>query len=410
MATGLALTAFGGGAMVATPINEFLLDAFFQLPTYLGTVDQVQMVTEAGKRFAEVGGQLKEVVVATATDLKHVPASLAAEPGVYVVGTGNSGAARTFMTLGTAYFASMCAGAMMQRVPADNWKPAGWTPPTANDAAAQMVATKSVHYNTALKTPQFYFLWGAVVGNAITGVTVISCAKTLMNDIFGSALPLIVTGGFAATYVAALSGSNMIGRLGWANLSDFTGRKNMYYLFGLGVPICIAIPTLTNMVVTHPGVTPLVAFYGSTALLVSFYGGTFSVLPAYIADIFGPKHCGAIHGRLLTAWSAAAIGGPSILTFFRSRSYNKAVDELAAKVDPQDFQDLFGAPMSELHNLVATKTVTINQLMELVPEGTLDPTPALYNDALYSMAGVLAMAMVCNAMMRPVDPKFQLKQ
>ncbi len=117
----------------------------------------------------------------------------------------------------------------------------------------------------------------------------------------------------------------MFGRLGWAAASDYIGRKRTYMLFGLGVPICVLVPTLTATVATSHAVVPLVIFYGGVVTVVSFYGGLFSVLPAYIADIFGPKHVGAIHGRALTAWSGAAIIGPSLMSYLRNESYEKAI-------------------------------------------------------------------------------------
>ena len=129
----------------------------------------------------------------------------------------------TFLTLGAGYWFMMMTGAFFQWVPAEGWAPKGWTPPPPDDNA--LITTRNVDATTALRTPQFYLLWTAVFGNAIAGVSVISCAKTLMNDTFSAALPAVVTGGFAASYVAALSAGNMFGRLGWASASDYLGRK-----------------------------------------------------------------------------------------------------------------------------------------------------------------------------------------
>ena len=143
-----------------------------------------------------------------------------------VVGSGSSGVAATFLTLGCGYFAMMLTGAMMQRVPQEGWLPSGWDPSSAETTS--LVTDKNVDATTVLKTPQFYLLWTAVFGNAIAGVSVISCAKTMMNDTFSAALPAVVTGGFAASYVAALSAGNMLGRLGWASASDYLGRKRTY--------------------------------------------------------------------------------------------------------------------------------------------------------------------------------------
>ena len=121
--------------------------------------------------------------------------------------------------------------------------------------------------------------------------------------------------------------------------------------------------------------------------------------------MFGQKHAGAIHGRALTAWSAAALSGPSLMTYLRQGSYGDAVHALAGKVDPADFQSKFGAPMQDLQSLVEAKSVTISNLLEIAPPGTLDPTPGIYNTTMYSMGGILCCAVVCNALMGPVNPR-----
>jgi hypothetical protein len=395
--------------MLATPINEFLLNTYFELPQYLGTADQVSLVTEAGRRFADVDGTLKEVVIATSADVSNVP--VPAQPGVYVVGTGSTGAAKTFFTLGAGYLVSMNIGAFMQRVPREGWTPPNWVVPTDDNRSTKMISSGNVHHNEALKTPQFYMLWTSVACYATAGVSVIACAKTMMTDIFAAALPAIVTGAFAASYVAALSGANMAGRLFWANASDMLSRKRTYLIFGLvSVPVLGLMPELTSATVANPSAALLGLFYGSTAVIVSFYGGVFAVLPAYISDMFGQKHVGAIHGRLLTAWSAAAIGGPNVLTTLRSGSHEKAITDLAATVDPGVFERSFGAPVTDLASLIATKTVTIPQLMEIVPSGVVDPSPTLYNTTLYAMAGLAAVAMASNAMMKPVNKKHYIQE
>eukprot|EP00055_Hartaetosiga_balthica_P007345 m.25085 g.25085 ORF g.25085 m.25085 type:complete len:189 (+) comp5728_c0_seq2:1502-2068(+) len=159
-----------------------------------------------------------------------------------------------------------------------------------------------------------------------------------------------------------------------------------------------------------PGLLPLYAFSGATAVALTFYGGLFSVLPAYLADLFGEKHVGAIHGRQLTAWSAAALGGPMLLSALRERSYNESVYDLIDKVSDTDFAAKFGAGKDAVEQLVAMKTVTITSLMDIAPAGTLDPTPGLYNTTLYSMAGLLTCAVICNALIKPVDPKHFIQE
>lgn len=192
LATGLGLTAFGAGAALAAPVIQYMLAANFVAPDYLGTVADVAITLDSsGKMLAETGAGVQEVVVATTADLKGVPGDLA--EGVYVAGTGSTGASTAFLTLAGAYGASMLVGAAGNRTPHPDWKPAGWTPPSEDSA---MIAKNDVDHVTALKTPQFYLLWTAVMGNAVAGMTLLSAAKTTMGDVFGAALPAVVTGAF----------------------------------------------------------------------------------------------------------------------------------------------------------------------------------------------------------------------
>ena len=220
LATGLALMAFGGGAMVAAPLNEYLFSRFKRLPEYLGPESAVKTVVEHGRRFADVGGTMREVLVASASDVATLPG---VAEGVYVLGTGSSGVGTAFLALATGYGVAMFSGAAGSRVPAPGWLPDGYTPPKEDTA---MVTSANVHHNTALRTPQFYLLWTAVAGNAVAGLTVLSCAKTMMGDIFSSALPAIVTGGFAASYVAALScGNSECPGGGWSVCRQICARR-----------------------------------------------------------------------------------------------------------------------------------------------------------------------------------------
>ncbi len=229
MATGMAIMGFGGGAMIATPIKETLLGVFYKAPQYLGAEGAVNLVTEGGRRMAEVSGHMVEVVVASAKQLASAPGPL--QEGVYVAGTGNTGAAMTFFTLGIGYFIVMMIAAFSYRVPREGWVPAGWTPPTAEAASRKMITQNDVHIDQALKTPQFYLLWIVLCFNVTAGIGVIGVAKTMMTEIFGTTLPRIVDASFAATYVFMISVFNMVGRFFWASTSDFIGRKNTYHIF-----------------------------------------------------------------------------------------------------------------------------------------------------------------------------------
>lgn len=132
------------------------------------------------------------------------------------------------------------------------------------------------------------------------------------------------------------------------------------------------------------------------------YGGGFATIPAYLADIFGTKFVGGIHGRLLTAWSTAGVLGPLAITSLREQATTTAIQDLASKINPNIFQKTFGAGTEQLEVLIQAKTVTIAKLMEVVPAGTIDPTPSLYNQTMYLMASLLVVAFIINLLMRPV--------
>jgi hypothetical protein len=173
----------------------------------------------------------------------------------------------------------------------------------------------------------------------------------------------------------------------------------------LSIPLCAAIPTITNMT-SAASTAPLVAFIGSMVMIVSFYGAVFAVLPAYVADTFGQKHMGTIFGRILTALPLSALVGPQVLAHLRSQSTEEAIADLMTRVDPQRFLHRFGAGVEQVAQLVQNKVVTIPRLMELMPPGTFDPSAGIYNSTLYTMSGMLTMAFVTNLLIRPVSEKF----
>ncbi len=342
MATGLAVAGFGGGAMIAAPVVRRLLAYYATPPEYLGTVADVSIQTlPSGQRVVEKAGVLIDVVVANAADLASSGMKGLAE-GVYAVGTGSTGAAETFVTLGVAYASAILCGAFAYRVPREGWVPAGWTPPVApGDGDKQKAAgtpagptyTPSVHIDEALRTPQFYLLWTCLFANVSAGLGVLAVAKTMMGDIFGAAMPTIVDGAFCASYVSMISIANMSGRLIWATGSDKIGRKATFaVLFCGGAPLYLSIPYAASLAGTTDGIGPLVLFTGSTMAIFTMYGGGFATIPAYLADVFGTKFVGGIHGRLLTAWSTAGIAGPVGLTYLRRNAQNRHIDELVEKI------------------------------------------------------------------------------
>ena len=408
MATGIAIMGFGGGAMIAKFMIEPFIKIFYKAPDYLGTVESVSLKTdESGRRLAEIAGNLQEVVIVGTNDIANM--LVPGDVGVYVVGTGTVGVAEAFFTLGAIYFVIMLCAAFGYRVPSKDWKPKEWEPPT-EDTQHEMISQHSVHIDEALKTPQFYQLWVVLCFNVTAGIGVLAVAKTMMNEIFGSTLPNIVDFGFASTYVLMISAFNMVGRFIWASASDYLGRRNTYWVFfTLGIILYCSIPYTAQQVSVNPSVVWLVYFYAATMIIFTMYGGGFATIPAYLADIFGTKFVGGIHGRLLTAWASAGVFGPLAITSLREISVMNAINDLITKISPSDFQAKFGAGVEQLDQLVTAKTVTISKLMEIAPAGTVDPTSSLYNTTMYLMAVILFVALIANATMRPVNSKHHMK-
>ena len=407
MATGMAIMGFGGGAMIGAPLKEYFIQFFYRAPDYLGAVADLELVTRAGRRFVEVAGELREVVVVGANEVAQMV--IPGPEGVYLVGTGSVGVAQTFFTMGVIYFVVMMIAAFSYRLPGPDWQPAGWTPPDEAHAEKRMMTRNHVDIDQALKTRQFYQLWIVLCFNVTAGIGVLGVAKTMMTEIFGSTLPHIVDGAFAATYVVMISVFNMIGRFIWASTSDYIGRRNTYWIFfALGILLYCSIPYTAQQVSVNPVAVWLVYFYAATMIIFTMYGGGFATIPAYLADIFGTKYVGGIHGRLLTAWSTAGVLGPLAITSLRENAVTRAIDDLVTKIDPAVFAESFGAGLDQLPALVQAKTVTIASLMDIVPAGTIDPTPNLYNSTMYLMALLLAIALVSNAFMRPVHPRHHM--
>lgn len=408
MATGMAIMGFGGGAMIGAPLKESLIKLFYRPADYLGSVDQIELITEGGRRFTENANVLQEVVVVGAGDVANM--IVPGPEGVYAVGTGTVGVAQTFFVIGIIYFLVMMIAAFSYRIPAPGWTPEGWTPPDDAHRAKKMISNYDVHIDEALKTRQFYQLWVVLCFNVTAGIGVLSVARTMMTEIFGTTLPAIVDGAFAATYVVMISVFNMIGRFFWASTSDFIGRKMTYWIFfALGIALYVSIPFSAQQVSVSPVALWLVYFYAATMIIFTMYGGGFATIPAYLADIFGTKYVGGIHGRLLTAWSTAGVLGPLAITSLRESSIANAIRDLVTRIDLQVFQATFGAGVDQLDMLIEQRTVTIAKLMEIAPTGTVDPTSSVYNTTMYLMALLLAIALISNAFMRPVDPHHHMK-
>jgi MFS family permease len=238
------------------------------------------------------------------------------------------GIARTVVVLGIVYLAIMLVGARILRRPPEGWKPPGWNPPE------KIASQKSVTRNAALRTPQFYLLWGILFINVTAGIGILAQASPMMQDMFRKT-PLE-----AATVVSLISVFNAGGRFFWASLSDYIGRRNTYTtFFVVQVGLFLLIPRLAANGAWS-------VFLASLFVVFTMYGGGFATIPAFLADLFGEGNVGAIHGALLTAWSAAAVAGPLVITELSNRA-KAALAPGASHVHIYDF------PLQVLAGLLA---------------------------------------------------------
>lgn len=308
MATGMAIMGFGGGAMVGAPLATALMGHF----------------------------------------------DSATEVGVW----------QSFVAMAAIYFVFMTAGALAYRVPPTGWKPEGWTPPAKK--ANAMVTDRHVHVSVAWKTPQFALVWLVLCLNVSAGIGILGMASPLLQEVFAgkllgneltfselNAAQLAQIAAIAAGFTGLLSLFNIGGRFFWASFSDYIGRKNTYFaFFALGVGLYSLVPNMG-----HIGNVAL--FVAAFCIILSMYGGGFATVPAYLADLFGTQMVGAIHGRLLTAWAAAGVLGPVLITYLREAQLAAGVERAAA-----------------------------------------------YDMTLYILAGLLVLGFVCNMLVRPVADKY----
>jgi MFS family permease len=309
MATGMAIMGFGGGAMIGAPLAQMLMDHF------------------------------------------HGPGS----PGVW----------QTFVVLGVVYFIFMLGGAFGYRVPPPGWQPAGWTPPEPNLKA--MITHGQVHLRDVHKTAAFWCIWVVLCMNVSAGIGVLSMASPMLQEIFGGSLigqpdvtftalsdkQRAAVAVIAAGFAGLLSLFNIGGRFFWASVSDHIGRKATYFVFFLlGIALYAAAPSAA-----HGG--SMVLFVAFFCIILSMYGGGFATVPAYLADLFGTQFVGAIHGRLLTAWSTAGIIGPVLVSYMREAAIASGV-----------------------------------------------PRSSVYDVTLYLLAGLLVIGLIANLLVRPVPHRW----
>src|SRR3984885_9802355 len=227
---------------------------------------------------------------------------LASNLMAYFKGQGQPSIPYTMLTMGLLYFVVMMFGVFTIRVPRDGWKPAGWVPSTKHSA---LISSHNVAVHEAWKTPQFWMLWVMLFVNVTAGIGILEQAAPMIQDLFKGSVGATAAVGF----VGLLSIFNMAGRFFWASTSDFIGRKATYFIFfTLGAILYFFLP-LTRQ--DHLNSVPL--FVGIAVIVLSMYGGGFATIPAYLKDLFGGYNVSAIHGSLLTAWSAAGIIGPLIV-------------------------------------------------------------------------------------------------
>ena len=313
MATGMAIMGFGGGAMIGAPLAQILMAHF------------------------RATGQ----------------------PGVW----------QTFIVMGVIYLLFMLGGAFGYRVPPEGWQPAGWMPPP--DKVQPMITRGNVDLNDALKTPAFWCIWIVLCMNVSAGIGVLSMASPMLQEIFAGGLVGQPAVGFAALdpaqrgavaavaagFTGLLSVFNIAGRFFWASLSDRLGRKITYLtIFLLGIALYLLTPWAARA-------GDKLLFVGCFCVILSMYGGGFATVPAYLADIFGTRFVGAIHGRLLTAWSVAGIIGPVLVGSLREAALSAGVT---------------GA--------------------------------AVYEVTLYLLAGLLVIGLVANALVRPVTARLLISR
>jgi MFS family permease len=216
------------------------------------------------------------------------------------------GVARTVIVLGVVYFIVMMIGARLIRRPPEGWRPEGWVP--AANANNKMITSLHFTRNEAIRTVPFYLLWAILFINVTAGIGILAQASPMMQDMFQK------TALQAAAVVSLISLFNAGGRFLWASLSDFIGRRNTYLIFFVTqVILFLLIPSLA-------GQGAWAIFEAALFVVFTMYGGGFATIPAFLADMFGAQNVGAIHGVLLTAWSAAAIAGPVIITELSNRA------------------------------------------------------------------------------------------
>jgi MFS family permease len=235
----------------------------------------------------------------------------------YFSGPTHVGVAETFIVMGIVYFCFMMVGAAIVRLPPQGWAPEGYVAPAQS---TKLITTNNVFVYQALKTPQFWLIWWVLCLNVTAGIGVLGQASAMSQEMF----PGHITATAAAGFVGLMSLCNMGGRFFWASVSDFIGRKNTYFVFfALGFVLYATVPYAG-------GVGSVGLFVACFCIIISMYGGGFATVPAYLRDMFGTRYVGAIHGWLLTAWSAAGVFGPVLVNYIRQYNVEHGIPKADA--------------------------------------------------------------------------------
>jgi MFS family permease len=365
MATGMAIMGFGGGALIGSPLAAMLINGFSASIPYVGSY------TFAGFRTATTAGVWE-----------------------------------TFLAMAAIYFVFMMGGALGYRLPPARWTPARWDPAKKKSA---MITHRHVHLHDAHKTAQFWLIWLVLCMNVSAGIGIIGAASPMLQETFGGRLFGDPSVGFAefnadqvkkaaavgAAFVGLFSLFNILGRFFWASLSDGLGRKTTYFLFFvLGFAAYASAPSLA-------GWGALAVFAAAFCLIASMYGGGFATVPAYLADIFGTHFVGAIHGRLLTAWSTAGIIGPVVVNYLHDTRkaqgippnliYQQIFYVLAGMLVVGFFANLLIRPLKEHHFMDDEEA---DKLHGPPPEPEALATQGIGRGGIFRPGAILAWAIV----------------
>jgi len=222
----------------------------------------------------------------------------------------STGVEETFIAMAGIYFVVMLFGALTVRLPGAPIPAAATTRPAAAD----------MDVRDAVRTRTFWLLWAVLCLNVTAGIGVLGQASPMIQEMF----PGRVDAADAAAFVMLLSVANMLGRVLWSSLSDRIGRPRTYAIFfALGASLYAAVPTIGRS-------GDLRLFVAAYAVIMSMYGGGFATIPAYLRDHFGVAQVGAIHGRLLTAWSLAGVAGPVAVNYLRQSQIAHGVPKAEA--------------------------------------------------------------------------------